>query len=140
VGDLLAAYAYLSARSDVNGDRIGSVGWCMGGGYSLELAMHQPRLAACVVNYGELPTDPNDIQQIIAPLLGNFGAEDRGITPADVHAFEKSMQTMHRRVDIKIYQGAGHAFENPNNQTGYRPEAAADAWTRTITFLNKTLK
>jgi carboxymethylenebutenolidase len=140
VGDLLAAYAYLSARSDVNGDRIGSVGWCMGGGYSLELAMHQPRLAACVVNYGELPTDPNDIQQIIAPLLGNFGAEDRGITPADVHAFEKSMQTMHRRVDIKIYQGAGHAFENPNNQTGYRPEAAADAWTRTITLLNKTLK
>lgn len=139
VSDMQAAFAYLGTRKDVS-DRIGSVGWCMGGGYSLQLAIHQPHLAACVVNYGALPTDPNDIQQIIAPVLGNFGAEDRGITPADVHAFEKSLKTLGRRVDLKIYDGAGHAFENPNNQTGYRPEAAADAWARTITFLNKTLK
>jgi carboxymethylenebutenolidase len=139
VSDMQAAFAYLSTRKDV-GDRIGSVGWCMGGGYSLQLAIHQPRLAACVVNYGALPTDPNDIQQIVAPVLGNFGAEDHGITPADVHAFEKSLKALGRRVDIKIYDGAGHAFENSNNQAGYRPEAAADAWTRTITFLNKTLK
>jgi carboxymethylenebutenolidase len=67
----------------VNRDRIGSIGWRMGGGYSLQLAIHEPRLAACVVNYGALPTDPNDIQQIAAPVLENFGAEDRGITPTD---------------------------------------------------------
>lgn len=140
VSDLEAAFAYLSTRNDVDRNHIGSIGWCMGGGYSLQLAIHERRLAACVVNYGALPTDPNDIQQIIAPVLGNFGAEDRGITPDDVHAFEKSMQTLNRRIDFKIYDGAGHAFENSTNQAGYRPDAAADAWARTITFLGKALK
>ncbi|HJZ52292.1 MAG TPA: dienelactone hydrolase family protein, partial [Candidatus Acidoferrales bacterium] len=77
IRDMQAAYAYLAARKDVKGDKIGSIGWCMGGGLSLQLAIHQPRLAACVVNYGSLPTDPNDIQQIMAPVLGNFGADDK---------------------------------------------------------------
>lgn len=139
IRDMQAAYAYLAARKDVKSDRIGSIGWCMGGGLSLQLAIHQPHLAACVVNYGSLPTDPNDIQQINAPVLGNFGADDKGITPADVDAFEKTMKGMNRRIDVKIYPGAGHAFENPNNTTGYRPEAAADAWARTIAFLHKAL-
>jgi carboxymethylenebutenolidase len=139
VRDMQAAFDFLSARKDVNG-RIGSVGWCMGGGYSLQLAIHQPRLAACVVNYGALPTDPNDIQQIGAPVLGNFGGQDHGITPADVKAFQKSLTALGRYVDIKIYDDAGHAFENPNNQTGYKPADAADAWARTIAFLKKALR
>jgi carboxymethylenebutenolidase len=139
IRDLQAAFAYLGTRKEARADRIGSIGWCMGGGLSLQLAIHQPHLAACVVNYGSLPTDPNDIQQIIAPVLGNFGAEDRGITPADVNAFEKTMRGLNRRVDFKIYDGAGHAFENPNNTTGYRPEAAANAWSRTLEFLRKAL-
>lgn len=139
IRDMQAAYEYLATRKDVKSDKIGSIGWCMGGGLSLQLAIHQPRLAACVVNYGSLPTDPNDIQQIVAPVLGNFGAEDRGITPADVDAFEKAMKATNHRIDVKIYPGAGHAFENPNNTNGYRPEAAADAWTRTIAFLHRAL-
>ena len=84
VRDLKAAFDFLSARSDVNKDKIGSVGWCMGGGLSLQLAVHEPRLAACVVNYGAMPTDPADIGKIQAPVLGNFGAEDRGIPPTSV--------------------------------------------------------
>jgi carboxymethylenebutenolidase len=139
VRDMQAAFDYLAARKDVTG-RIGSVGWCMGGGYSLQLAIHQPRLAACVVNYGALPTDPNDIQQIGAPVLGNFGGQEHGITPADVKAFQKSLTALGRYVDIKIYDDAGHAFENPNNQTGYKPADAADAWARTIAFLKKALR
>ena len=139
VRDLQAGYDYLATRQDVNG-RIAALGWCMGGGYALQLAIHQPRLSACVVNYGALPTDPNDIQQIAAPLLGNFGAEDHGITTADVKAFQKTLTGLGRYVDIKIYDGAGHAFENPNNEKGYRPEDAADAWARTVAFLKKTLK
>src|SRR5579862_2774724 len=83
LSDLKAAFDYLSTRKDVDRGRIGSIGWCMGGGYSLQLAIHEPRLAACVVNYGALPTDPQELQQIGAPVLGNFGALDRGITPAD---------------------------------------------------------
>lgn len=140
VADLKGAFNYLSTRQDVEHDRIASLGWCMGGGYSLQLAMHEPRLAACVVNYGALPTDPNDLQQIFAPILGNFGGLDRGITPDDVHAFQKEMDGLHRSVDIKIYDDAGHAFENPTNATGYRPADAADAWTRMVNFLNKRLK
>jgi len=140
VADLMAAFNYLGTRPDVNAARIASIGWCMGGGFSIQLALHQPRLAACVVNYGALPTDPNDIQQIFAPLLGNFGADDRGITPDDVRAFEKVMKNMGRRIDFKIYDGAGHAFENPDNKTGYRPEAAEDAWNRTVNFLARALR
>jgi carboxymethylenebutenolidase len=140
VSDLKAAFTYLGTRKDVDRDHIGSIGWCMGGGFSLQLAIHEPRLAACIVNYGALPTDPSDLQQIYAPILGNFGADDRGITPADVAAFQKSMEGMKRRVDIKIFDGAGHGFENSTNAAGYRPEAAAEAWARTVAFLSKTMK
>ena len=140
VRDLKATFAYLAARKDVNRNRIGSIGWCMGGGLSLQLAIHEPKLAACVVNYGSMPTDPADIQKIRAPILGSFGAEDRGISPESVHAFEKAMKAADKRLDVKIYEGAGHAFQNPNNQSGYRPEATADSWNRTLAFLNRTLK
>ena len=138
--DLMAGIVYLTTRNDVDHGRVGTIGWCMGGGFAIQLATHVPRLGACVVNYGALPTDPNELQNIGAPVLGNFGADDRGITPADVHAFQKTMETLNRTVDIKIYDGAGHAFENPANQNGYRPQAAEDAWNRTVAFLNKYLK
>lgn len=137
--DMEGAIGYLAKRDDVVKQHIAVIGWCWGGGQAMELAVHQPGLAGVVVNYGALPTDPNDLQQIGAPILGNFGADDRGITPNDVHDFEKSMKALNRYVDVKIYPGAGHAFENPNNQEGYRAEAAADAWQRTLTFLNKAL-
>lgn len=140
IRDLMAAFAYLYTRKDVDRDHIGAIGWDMGGGYALKLAMYQPHLAACVVNYGTLPTDPNDIQQIIAPVLGNFGGRDKGVLPADVQSFEKTMKNISRRVDIKIYDDAGHGFANPSNKNTYQPEAAADAWVRSVAFLNKTLK
>lgn len=140
VRDLKAAFAYLAARSDVDKTKIGSVGWCMGGGLSLQLAVHEPQLAACVVNYGAMPTDPADIAKIQAPVLGNFGAEDRGIPPSAVKAFGEALDAAGKIGDVKIYDGAGHAFENPNNKAGYRAEAAADAWKRTLAFLIKQLK
>ncbi|MGH9742790.1 MAG: dienelactone hydrolase family protein, partial [Candidatus Acidiferrum sp.] len=96
--------------------------------------------AACVVNYGSLPTEASSIEKIHAPVLGNFGADDRGITPDSVHAFEAAMKAAGKSVDVKIYDGAGHAFQNPNNKQGYRPEATADAWARMTAFLKKTLK
>jgi carboxymethylenebutenolidase len=140
VRDLKGAFDFLASRSDVNKDKIGSVGWCMGGGLSLQLAVHEPRLAACVVNYGAMPTDAEDIQKIQAPILGNFGADDRGISPDSVQAFEKAMKAAGKSIDAKIYEGAGHAFENPNNKAGYRAEAAADAWKRMVEFFNGKLK
>jgi carboxymethylenebutenolidase len=140
VRDLKAAFDYLAARQDVNKEKIGSVGWCMGGGFSLLLAVDEPRLAACVVNYGSLPTDAADLQKIQAPVLGNFGADDRGIPPSAVEAFERAMKAANKSIDVKIYPGAGHAFENPNNKLGYREGAAEEAWKRTLTFLDHNLK
>ena len=93
-----------------------------------------------VVNYGLLPTDLVDVKKINAQVLGNCGARDRGIPPSTVRAFEKLMKTAGQSADIKIYAGAGHAFENPSNKGGYRPEAAADAWCRTLAFFAQTIK
>lgn len=140
IRDVMAAYNYLAAMPNVEKDKIGSIGWCMGGGYSLQLAIHEPRLAACVVNYGELVTDPALIEKIKAPVLGNFGADDRGIPPSAVHAFVKAMQKAGKQIDAKIYPGAGHAFENPNNKGSYRAEAAREARARTLAFFDRTLK
>lgn len=112
----------------------------MGGGWSIKLAMDQPKLAAAVVNYGGLPTDPATIAKIKAPVLGNFGADDQGIPPAAVKAFESALKADGTAPDFKIYEGAGHAFENPNNKQGYRPEAAADASQRVAAFFEKYLR
>jgi carboxymethylenebutenolidase len=138
--DLKAAFDYLASRPDVSSNRIGSIGWCMGGGWSINLAVTEPRLAACVVNYGALPTDAADIAKIHAAVLGNFGAEDRGIPPSTVEAFAAAMKAAGKTIDAKIYDGAGHAFENPNNTAGYRLEAAADSWARTVAFFAQYLK
>jgi carboxymethylenebutenolidase len=138
--DLHAAFEYLSSQADVKKDRIAAIGWCMGGGYSLDVALAEPTLAADVVNYGHLATDPDAIAKIHAPILGVFGGQDRGITPDDVHKFEAAMKKEGRKIDVKIYDDAGHAFENPNNKDGYRPADAADAWNRTVAFLAENLK
>lgn len=138
IRDLKAAVAYLRGRPDVHGDRIGSIGWCMGGGYSLALAIHQPDLAASVIYYGRLATDRTLLARIQAPVLGIFGEEDRGIPPTAVQGFEQAMIALGKTAEIHIYPGAGHAFANPERPS-YRKAAADDAWNRTSAFLAKFL-
>jgi carboxymethylenebutenolidase len=138
--DLHAAFEYLASQPNVKKDRIGAIGWCMGGGYSLDVALQEPTLAADVINYGHLATDRESLKKINAPLLGLFGGQDRGITPEDVHKFGEAMDQLGKKVEIKIYDDAGHAFENPNNREGYRAADAADSWNRTVEFLADTLK
>jgi len=138
--DLQAAFTYLSSRSDVEKNKVGVIGWCMGGGWSIKLAENEPKLAAFVVNYGPLPTDPSIIAKINAPMLGNFGADDKGIPPTAVHAFEDAMKANGKTADIKVYDGAGHAFQNPNNKEGYRKDATEDADKRIDDFFHKELK
>jgi len=138
--DLKAAFDYLASQKNVKADRIGSIGWCMGGGYSLDVALLEPKLAATVINYGHLATEPESLKKINASILGNFGGQDQGIPPADVRAFEDALKKLGKKPDIKIYPDAGHAFENPNNKGGYRATDAADAWKRTVAFLDSSLK
>ena len=138
--DLHAAVEFLKAQTNVNKDRIGAIGWCMGGGYALDVALLEPSLRADVINYGHLATDPGSIEKIHAAVLGIFGGQDKGISVDDVKKFEQALKQQGNKVEIVVYPDAGHAFENPNNKTGYRPEDAADAWKRTVNFLASTLK
>lgn len=138
IDDMKVAFNYLAGRPDVDSVHIGSLGWSMGGGLAVQLAIHEPRLATCVVNYGPLPTDPEEVQKINASVLGIFGSLDRGISPSKVRAFEACMNANGKRVDVEIYEGAGHAFENPANKSRYRPKAAADAWFHTLEFFKQS--
>src|SRR5277367_272272 len=137
--DLHAAFKFLKSQSNVKKDRIASIGWCMGGGYSLDVALQEPTLTADVINYGHLATDSESLKKINASILGIFGGQDRGITVDDVKKFEQSMKQMGKKVEVVVYPNAGHAFENPNNKAGYRADDAADAWQRTVKFLAATL-
>jgi carboxymethylenebutenolidase len=74
-------------------------------------------------------------------VLGNFGGDDKGPSPDQVKAFEAAMRKAGKSVDVKIYEGAGHAFANVNNPWGgYREAAARDAWARTLAFFATHLK
>jgi carboxymethylenebutenolidase len=140
VRDLTSAADWLAHRKDVDPHRIGAIGWCMGGGYAVQLAVADPNLRAVAINYGSLPTDKTALGKIHAAVLGNFGGLDRGITPDDVHAFEASMKALGKSVDLKIYPDAGHAFENPSNTAGYRAADAEDAQSRSHHFLAEQLQ
>jgi carboxymethylenebutenolidase len=138
--DLRAAFDFLASQSSVKKNRIGAIGWCMGGGYALDAALAEPELAATVINYGHLATETAELKKINGPILGLVGEQDRGITPDDVKKFQHSMEQLGKTIEVKIYPDAGHAFENPSNKQGYRPEDTADAWHRTVDFLAATLK
>jgi carboxymethylenebutenolidase len=143
--DLEAAFNFLQSQPNVKKDRIGAIGWCMGGGYALQLALDEPKLAADVINYGvydyaSLAKDQAAIKKINAPIMGFFGAQDRGIPTDDLRKFWEQLKNLGKKADFSIYPDAGHAFENPNNKEGYRPKDAQDAWKKTVAFFAGTLK
>ena len=138
--DLKAAVDYLASRPDVDPNRIGVIGWCMGGGYALKLATSDQRLKATVVNYGSVITDRDAITRINSQILGNFGGADRGIPADDVKTFGGELTKYGKLGDIKIYDASGHAFMNPNNKEGYNAAAAQDAWARIDSFFGRTLR
>ena len=138
--DMEAAIHFLVARADVNKDKIGSIGWSVGGKWSLLLAENDPFLAACVSNYGLMPANPADIQKIHAPVLGIFGADDLLVLRDDVEAFDDAMTSAHKSFEKKIYRGAGHDFEDSRNKLGFREELAEEAWSLTLRFLDRHLK
>ncbi len=89
--------------------------------------MQEPDLGAAIINYGHLATDPDALKKINAPILGLLGGQDRCIPPTDVRKFGETLDQLGKKIEIKIYDDAGHAFENPNNRDGYRAADAADA-------------
>jgi carboxymethylenebutenolidase len=140
IRDLKASFDYLRSRADVDWTRIGSVGWCMGGGYSLALALEQSKLAGTVIYYGRLVTDDAKIKSLAVPLLGNFGGKDEGIPPDTAREFERKAKSYGKSVDFKIYPDAGHGFASSSDPNTYRPADAKDADARTDAFFAKVLK
>jgi len=136
--NLKQAYAYLHDRE--HAPRIGVIGWCFGGGWSLQTALLFPdQINAAVMYYGQPVDNVAALSTLRMPLMGFFGEQDMGITVKDVQAFQKALKEAKVNTEIHEYPDAGHAFANPSGDR-YRPVAAADAWKRTLAFFARYLK
>ncbi|HSU17744.1 dienelactone hydrolase family protein [Longimicrobium sp.] len=135
--NLAGAAAFLKQQQ--HAPKIGTIGWCFGGGWSLQAGLRMPeQVDAVVMYYGQPVTDRAQLARLDAPLAGFFGLQDRGIPADSVRKMEQELKSLGKSVDIHFYD-ASHAFANPSGQA-YNPQAAADAWTRTVAFFNRTLK
>jgi carboxymethylenebutenolidase len=129
----------LASLENVDESKIASLGWCFGGGFSLQLALNAERpLAATVIYYGTLVTDQQELSSITWPVLGIFGTEDQVISVESVDQFEAALDANGTTNEIYMYEGVGHAFANPSN-AGHAPEETADAWVKTLNFLSEHL-
>ena len=135
--NLREAYSYLDNVEKA--PRIGTLGWCLGGRWSLRTALILPdRVDATVIYYGSVKADDAELARLGMPILGLFGSKDRVVPVATVTAFQATMQRLGKDVDVHIYDGADHAFANPSG-TAYEPQAAEDAWRLTTAFLRAHL-
>lgn len=137
LANLKAAARYLEESRGA--PRLGVIGWCFGGGWSLQAAIAMgDRLEATVIYYGRLVTDEAELRKIASPVLGLFGAEDGGIPVTSVEQFEATLESLGKDVSVHVYEGADHAFANPSG-TRYDAAAGEDAWQKTVTFLAEHL-
>lgn len=132
VREIEQAIDFLLQQDFVRGDKAGIVGFCMGGRLVLMTALTSDRLGAAVAFYGS-PLTPEQVPQVKAPILGLYGSQDGGIPVANVRAMEQALEEAGIEHEIVIYEGAGHAFFN-DTRASYHPEAAADAWQRTLAW------
>jgi carboxymethylenebutenolidase len=149
LGDIAAAVRFLSTRPEVRSRSIGITGFCMGGQYALMAACSVSDISACVSFYGMLryaerserkPQSALDMaSQLRCPYLGLFGDSDALIPRADIKELESILRRADKNFQTRIYPGAGHAFFNDQRPDAYRPEAAKDAWIRTISFFRNHL-
>lgn len=132
------AYDFLASTAQA--PTIGSLGWCFGGGWSLNTALLFPdQLDAAVIYYGQVTDNEERLAPLDVPILGLFGEEDRGIPVESVRNFEQALENLEKDYEIEIYPGAKHAFANPSGNN-YNADVADDAWQKTIAFLDQHLR
>lgn len=137
--NLLAAVNYLAKQNNIDQTKIASLGWCFGGGQSLQLALntnpHNP-LAATILYYGNLVTDEKILSHVKWPVLGIFGSLDQSIPVSEVQKFENALNADNITNEIYVYEGVGHAFANPTGES-FAPAELKDAWNKTLSFLEQ---
>jgi carboxymethylenebutenolidase len=153
LGDLEGAADFLRARADVTG-RVGCIGFCMGGRYTLLFAGASDRLDAAVDCWGgfidkanleerstpERPTPPLAMaDRLSCPLLAAVGAEDHNPSPELGEQLRERAEASGQEVKVDLYEGAGHAFFADYRPT-YRPEPAAKLWEEIVPFLARHLQ
>lgn len=137
--DTDAGFAYLRTLSDVRGDRLGVTGFCWGGEMTFAAATQVRGLKAVVVFYGRSPNPLDLVKNIQAPVLAHYGEKDPGVNK-DIPGTEEAMKKYQKSYTYKIYPGAQHGFHSDTNPERYHPEAAKEAWSRTLDFFKKNLQ
>jgi carboxymethylenebutenolidase len=137
IANMNAEVDYLRANYGI--DKVGSIGWCFGGGQSLSLALSNPDMDATVIYYGKITSDKEVLSSIKWPVLGIFAGLDQGITVESVQEFDKALDDLGIQNEIHIYPNVNHAFANPSGDR-YAPEETKDAWQKTVAFLHNTLQ
>ena len=137
--DTDAGYAYLKTLSDVRGDRLGLVGFCWGGEMTFSSVTAVRGLKAAVVFYGRSPQPFERMRNIQAPVLAHYGEKDPGVNQ-DIPGTVEAMKKFNKPYTDKIYPGAQHGFHTDDNPERYHPEAAKEAWARTLDFFKKNLQ
>ena len=135
ISDLKAALTHLSAQPEVNPERIGAIGFCMGGGFAIAWACTDHRLKAIAPFYGANPR-PLDAVKRACPVVGSYPEKD--FTAGAGRALDQELDTAGIAHDIKIYPGAGHSFFNDRGRA-YNKPAADDSWTRVLSFFAEHL-
>ena len=135
ISDLRAALTHLAAMPDVDAERIGAIGFCMGGGFAIAWACTDDRLKAIAPFYGANPR-PLDAVKRSCPVVGSYPEKD--FTAGAGRALDRALDTTGIAHDIKIYPGAGHSFFNDRGRA-YNKPAADDSWARVLSFFGEHL-
>jgi carboxymethylenebutenolidase len=137
LGNLRQAYDYLDKYAFA--PSIATLGWCLGGTWSLRMALALPEdLDAMVMYYGQAVTEPAQLERLEMPILGLFAELDDSIPLYEAQLFRTRLTELGKESNVYIYSDVGHAFANPSG-ANYDAKAAEDAWERTIEFLTMSL-
>ena len=137
--DLDAVFSWLASRPEVDPTRIMVMGFCYGGGTSLQYSLQNDDVAATGIFYGSLITDANDLRNLPGPVLGIFGEEDNSIPLADVNAFEAALKLANVPNEIHIFENQGHAFVKDIEGIA-SGGAQGEAWQEFLEFSANVLK
>lgn len=132
LANLKEAYDYLTNELGV--EKVGIIGWCLGGKWSLRGSLMLPNeIDATVIYYGSLIDDREQLATLEMPIIGFVGTKDRPYINQFIQ-FDKDLKALNKDYSVHFYEGAGHAFANASG-TAYEPEAAEDSWKKTVDFL-----